>query len=46
MATLRFGNLPTVDPFILGMMEKQRHKITKYEGKIKELKIKIKTQKK
>ena len=46
MATLRFGNLPTVDPFILGMMEKQRHKIKKLEMKIKETKIKIKAQKK
>jgi len=46
MATLRFGNLPTVDPFILGMMEKQRHRIKKLESKSKELKIKIKCYKK
>ena len=46
MATLRFGNLPTIDPFILGMMEKQRNKIRRLESKIQELKNKIKSQKK
>eukprot|EP01084_Bolivina_argentea_P195553 335434_1 len=42
MATLRFGNLPTIDPFILGMMEKQRHKMKKLEAKSKGYKSKYK----